>query len=1117
MGPFHITLRVGSIVFDPPEERPREAEPFFDPSAQRLEIALSPNSKIEYPSVNSLGGLGVDFDLPPEDHFSVKGKQSFGSGQGSLSVPAFGPYNISQTGVYFSIEDSLGVVNLAAGGQDVMSIKKEQILFKKPVLAQDDIDVLGNVKADDFILRRVNRVLSPVTGQSGSLVDVIIYDTKFDSDEGQWRERTNYASWANEAAGSTRSGRRKFPAVAIIAAFQNQIIIYDADDITLPIWMQINKNTSSAVTGTINSCDAYNGSLYLGTTAGLVQFDFIRDIINKVDSVGRHRSTASILRRNINTSVFVQDRQYLDNYKLPNNDVRRLSVNYSNQLRPSRTSGVPEPVIDMATATKAVRMQSNFSIYSLENTAQDVIDDTFTNANGDNISFNTFDATLNIVRSHQFTPDVLQGGQVYTRYSPTSKGVGIQLATDANKRAFSTQTEVALLAIGHRGTQNGVNGPMLTYISENPVKDHGMQCMITGSWLSPWSVGAAKGSWLCNSKTLNRIPVAGALTENGLVTGAFTGNSEIEEYFGFSDANYFSIPYSTNITIPNGDWSFIWHQKVATTANKQVIFEMASTSYTENYMSMFIEAETGKAVFEMRVAPFFISIKSDIPAAINENTVMTLTRRGFWITLQMNRVTLFSIHLLDDAGKAANLNIQYNGVTSVSGSPTHISRTDNLALANTSATLYIGRAANPAFSPFSGRLSMFRFSHNAPDFLQVNRIMDWEADLLRNTGQRKLLNGSATEIRAIDGDEYSGRLALATNYGVFIYSRFSLEEHLLVSNSQLPSNDVKRIAYRRGSLSVISGTQLWIDLPEIKIREFINAGSRKIGRLQFSAVIGGNIEEFGTGTGKVTRTQIAVIPSPPPQVPIVVEIVPVPAPPPPVPPPLPLPEPPPPVPPQAAPVNSITLFTGNNFDGTSATFTETSVPEVAALNKTPGFNWNNQARSIRCVGNWRVYKHIHFSGKNVLLTTGEYTGNGGELLDQKDLRSNITSFRLEQSATPSSGPSTTGQFDFSGIDLDYLNNFTFGVLGGSINTLINSNGSLTSEPVVTPTLDERYSITAERDTATDNLNVYLNHPASVPAVINTSVGGGGGGGGLSDSFNTDFTADFNGGSSRFLF
>ena len=99
---------------------------------------------------------------------------------------------------------------------------------------------------------------------SSTAVDVFVYDTRKDSDGGQWRKRTQHTSWYNETLNTaTRGSRRDFPAVAVIVATTTSVTIYDGDDPDLPMWM-VFESSGYGVSGVymFNAGNVVNSSVY---------------------------------------------------------------------------------------------------------------------------------------------------------------------------------------------------------------------------------------------------------------------------------------------------------------------------------------------------------------------------------------------------------------------------------------------------------------------------------------------------------------------------------------------------------------------------------------------------------------------------------------------------------------------------------------------------------------------------------------------------------------------------------------------------------------------------------------------------------------------------------------
>jgi hypothetical protein len=153
----------------------------------------------------------------------------------------------------------------------------------------------------------------------GSVIDVFLYDTSKDSDGGAWRKRCKWTSWENEtlagkwlgnqanlaaaqAAGGVngdyyqsavdgrfygintgeqfRGNTREFPALALIVAETGRVVIYDATQPTMPMWMVIKSlvpwGNASLTGNTVRCVTAVNGVLYVGAD-GLCALRFPQD------------------------------------------------------------------------------------------------------------------------------------------------------------------------------------------------------------------------------------------------------------------------------------------------------------------------------------------------------------------------------------------------------------------------------------------------------------------------------------------------------------------------------------------------------------------------------------------------------------------------------------------------------------------------------------------------------------------------------------------------------------------------------------------------------------------------------------------------------------------------
>jgi len=138
---------------------------------------------------------------------------------------------------------------------------------------------LATVKAD-VTYQGIGAILSE---KAVTAVEVFVYDTSLDSDGGAWRKRCQHTSWYNEPLNTaTRGTRREFPAVAMIVCVGNQLLIYDGDDPTLPMWMifQASVNLNMLGSGGAGRAEALNGTVVVvgsGSFGNHYAFHFLRD------------------------------------------------------------------------------------------------------------------------------------------------------------------------------------------------------------------------------------------------------------------------------------------------------------------------------------------------------------------------------------------------------------------------------------------------------------------------------------------------------------------------------------------------------------------------------------------------------------------------------------------------------------------------------------------------------------------------------------------------------------------------------------------------------------------------------------------------------------------------
>lgn len=114
-----------------------------------------------------------------------------------------------------------------------------------------------------------------MAGKDAPITRAFIYDTRLDSDGGEWRHKCQHTSWYNEKLNtSVRGSRKEFPQVAIITdenGSTGRVVIYDADDPSCPMWMVFNSVGSWNTSGLggsrqVTTICAMNGLLAVGRT-----------------------------------------------------------------------------------------------------------------------------------------------------------------------------------------------------------------------------------------------------------------------------------------------------------------------------------------------------------------------------------------------------------------------------------------------------------------------------------------------------------------------------------------------------------------------------------------------------------------------------------------------------------------------------------------------------------------------------------------------------------------------------------------------------------------------------------------------------------------------------------
>ncbi len=327
-------------------------------------------------------------------------------------------------------------------------------------------------------------------------VDVFVYDTRKDSDGGQWRKRTQHTSWYNETLNTaTRGSRRDFPAVAVIVSSTspNRVTIYDADDPDMPMWMVFTSNVNqfgaifnnrSAV-----SIVAVNGSIiWADSLDSVVDVSFIKDNYTSTASSGSWDSLRNIIDRNpIDTNnlwIRYNPTRYVVSY--PINDVA-MTVLPNAPI--DGATGLPVPTIAAATngGVSVIRDDGTVSNLTYSSVATQTV--TFDKNNGLWVCFGGGGSSI--------------GWYYYTNFTTTSSLQLIYHNNSGWSGSYDMLDGVIYrgIAYSYSNISTGTNG-LSNFTGFGALKaSTTMSNFITTSYNTGWMHGDIKGAWLSDTST----------------------------------------------------------------------------------------------------------------------------------------------------------------------------------------------------------------------------------------------------------------------------------------------------------------------------------------------------------------------------------------------------------------------------------------------------------------------------------------------------------------------------------------------------------------------------------------------------------------------------------------
>ena len=399
-------------------------------------------------------------------------------------------------------------------------------------------------------LAAINKTFFTSTG----IIASIIYDTKKDSDGGQWRKRCSHTSWykeqvygrylgevANEAAARAvanattrdffhnttdgkfyslnatsgvtevfRGNKREFPEVVAITAEAGRVIIWDLTDSSIPMWMVFKVGTGyllndAAAGRVVGAVSAINGDVYVGLVNGsnnaLSKLSFIKDTGVEYYFTGLRSYSSNIALRN---SAYISISTNTAITILAGN-VNSIAATVLPNAPIDPTTGLPVPTIAVGTAGGVSVIKDDGSVVNwLTNVG--ICYDVFIKPTGE-----LFVGTTSTIGTYAFAYKSaipgLSTDNTFT-YALSQNTIPCKPNSVTTKGVFAS----GFKALAMNGVNNG-----LVLLKDSPTSPQsGMVAYLTNTYNSGWMNGDIRGAWLAD--TVAETVSGAELVTNGTFT-----------------------------------------------------------------------------------------------------------------------------------------------------------------------------------------------------------------------------------------------------------------------------------------------------------------------------------------------------------------------------------------------------------------------------------------------------------------------------------------------------------------------------------------------------------------------------------------------------------------------
>ena len=423
-------------------------------------------------------------------------------------------------------------------------------------------------------------------------VDVFVYDTRKDSDGGAWRKRTSHTSWYNEGVSQQRGARKEFPAVAILVAYNNGLIIYDGDDPNLPMWMEIwqYQNNSSGNTnwyggsGNNTAVAAINGTVVVGGS-GTRNLHFINDRMSLfyTPASGNYTQRGGIADRNLAyTSWYASDEYYAQVLSSGVNDVA-MTVLPNAPI--DANTGLPIPTIAVATDGGLSIINHSVEVFQYTRSGgTEIIGSVAFDKNNDLIvSWGT--AAGGWRHISRFTEPFVGDTSFDTNQGYLASDLGLGgSAAGGGSGAVKVSNNGRAFGIDYDGKVSDRLG-LLDLDDNYPAKSLG--AFIDSSANSGWCVGDITRAWLCSTDATN---VTGSDKLDG--TGIFSNQTMVDAWTENTNATKTLNSGQLRVTSDTGAWTTVYKAVTLVVGKRYTLEGYVHGGTASNGASMNISSST---------------------------------------------------------------------------------------------------------------------------------------------------------------------------------------------------------------------------------------------------------------------------------------------------------------------------------------------------------------------------------------------------------------------------------------------------------------------------------------------------------------------------------------------